>query len=237
MKNDKSSLRIPHTFLWTLAGLLLPAIADATTMVVIYENRPPSLDGGNNMGIAWQADTFTLLSRQSLKEIQFWTLEAAGEYRGSISWQIRNSASNLPGNTIFDGIDGDTSVSRASTGRTVTIDTIAYAEFLYSFSLPPLALEAGDYWLNLHNGNFSNLGDPNDFLWSWTDNSLATVTGMESYDDGASWSDNFQHHAFTVTALPEPGTLSALALGLAAWGFMRNRASAPHAQAPNNASQ
>ncbi len=220
MNNDTANAILSHKLLCALAGLLLTSVAEADP--IIYHNGPPSLNGGNNMGIAWQADIFKLLAKERVTGIQFWTLEAPGEYRNSISWQIRNDASSSPGNTVFAGIDGYTGPNRMATGRTVTIDAIGYTEYAYTFSITPLTLDAGDYWLNLHNGELANLGDPNDFLWSWAENSPATVTGMESFDLGANWSGNFNHHAFAIT-VPEPGTLGLLALGLAAWGTIRSR--------------
>ena len=228
MHRDTSNAMVSRKLLCALVGLLLSSGAEADP--IVYYNGPPSLNGGNNMGIAWQADIFKLLAKERVTGIQFWTLEAPGEYRDSISWQIRNDASSSPGNTVFAGIDGYTGANRMATGRTVTIDAIGYTEYAYTFSITPLTLDAGDYWLNLHNGNLANLDDPNDFLWSWADSSPSSVFGMESFDLGASWSTNFNHHAFAI-AVPEPGTLGLLALGLAAWGTIRNRAAGSNSTA------
>ena len=76
MNKDISNAIVSRKLLGIMAGLLLSTVAEADS--IVYFNGPPSLNGGNNMGIAWQADIFKLLAKERVTGIQFWTLEAAG---------------------------------------------------------------------------------------------------------------------------------------------------------------
>lgn len=202
-----------------LGMLMLAPLSQAET--IVFSNTPASLSGGNNMGIAWQAEAFNLGATERLTSIRFWTLEVLGEYRGSISWQITDNTSGTPGSTVYAGVDGFTEAIRTATGNTANLYGSAYEEYAYSINFSPLALNAGDYWLTLHNGSLANLDDPNDFLWSWTAGVLPT-TGMESYNSGSLWETNSMSHAFEIVALPEPGSLELLAIGLAVyWARLR----------------
>jgi hypothetical protein len=44
---------------------------------------------------------------------------------------------------------------------------------------------------------------------------------MESYDGGATWTGNFNEHAFQVSAVPEPASVLMLAAGMLVVGGLR----------------
>jgi hypothetical protein len=182
-----------------------------------FDNGAPDHQSANNLGFAWQADDFSLASGTSLNAISFWSLEAAGAYRGSISWAIVGDSAGMPGGTVFAfGTQSD--INRTGLG-----DVLGLSEYRNDFSLgAPLTLTAGTYWLVLHNGSETDTGDPNEFLWE-TSAANGTLGGMESYDGGATWSGNFNEHAFQVSAVPEPASVLMLAAGMLVVGGLRRR--------------
>jgi opacity protein-like surface antigen len=214
MKNLRQSIRCLLTCA-TLAASALPAMAAAT--IPIYDNGQPDHQDANNMGYAWQAEDFTLGSGQWPSSVTFWSLEnhdATDPYRGSISWSILSA----PGGTIL--------ASGTTSDVTRTLSPTQYlglSEYRNQFDIGSmLNLSAGTYWLVLHNGAFSNLDDPNEFLWE-TAASNGSATGMESYDLGATWIANGNQHAFLISAVPEPASVAMLAGGLLLAGCLRRR--------------
>lgn len=210
MKNLRQSIRCLLTCA-TLAASALPAMANAS--IPIYDNGQPDHQDANNMGYAWQAEDFTLGSGQWPASVTFWSLEADGAWRGSISWSILSAPG---GATLFSGTTSD--VSRTGTGT-----YLGLSEYRNQFDIGSmLNLSAGTYWLVLHNGAFSNLDDPNEFLWE-TAAPNGSATGLESYDSGATWIPNYNQHAFLISAVPEPASVAMLAGGLLLAGFLRRR--------------
>jgi hypothetical protein len=198
-----------------LAATLPTASAGGTGS--IYDNGAPDHVSANNLGFAWQADDFSLSAGASISGINFWSLEAAGAYRGSISWSIVGDKGGKPTGTVLASAT-ESGVNRSKLGTSLGLD-----EFFNTFSFgTPLTLGPGTYWLVLHNGPFGNLDDPNEFLWE-TSAANYTMGGMESFDGGASWTGNFNEHAFQVSAVPEPASVLLLTTGMLMVGALRRR--------------
>ena len=220
MKNIKRWVR--GALAGPVFGLLALAAVPGANAAVVYNNGSPNQANANNLGIVLQADDFVLSGTTTITDVHFWSLEAAGDYRGGIFWALALNAGGSPGAFVASGLQ--TVVARAATG----INALGFAEFQIDFNLnAPVNLAAGTYWLVLHNGARTNLGDPNDFYWETTANN-ATVRGRESDDNAVSWTSNGNEHAFFLTGnaagvVPEPATALILATGLVGLLGMRRK--------------
>jgi hypothetical protein len=198
------------------AGLLFGVQPYAMADIVVYDNGAPDHLSGNNMGFARQAEDFTLSAGTILTDVHFWSLEASGAYRGSISWAILTNVCCQPGATLASGTQG--AVTRTNTGS-----YLGLTEYLNEFNFnTPVTVGTGTYWLVLHNGSFSDNGDPNEFLWE-TAAGNASRPGRESFDNLPVWTSNFNQHAFQITAVPEPSLVLMLLAGMALVACVRQR--------------
>lgn len=199
------------------AACMLTGIAPAAADVVIVDNSPPNHLTGNNMGFAFQAEDFSLSAGTTLTGLHFWSLEGDSAYRGSISWSIMSNGSGGPGATTL------ASGNQSSVMRTALGSYLGLNEYANHFALnAPLALGAGTYWLVLHNGPNSNLGDPNEFVWESAANN-ATMRGAERFDLAGAWTTNGTEHAFQILAVPEPAQVLMLLAGLTLAAGLRRR--------------
>ena len=211
---------------WLSAGLMACAAAFAMPAIagpVVYSNGLPNQASGNDMNFSLQAENFVLTSNTTISDIHFWSLEAANAYRGGFSWALYTNASGAPGAAISSGFES--LVTRTSLGAVLGLGT----EFKNEFDIAATALTAGTYWLVLHNGLLSNLGDTDPaFLWETT--ALAgRLGGQEDLNDGSGFQGNGVEHAFQLTGpnavnVPEPLTGGLVAAALAALLFTRQRA-------------
>lgn len=194
-----------------LALLIVPA---ARAQVVVYDNGAPDLVDGNEISSHIQAQDFSLTSATTLTAVRFWSIETPPVYRNSLTWWIYANDGGTPGQVLATGTTS--AVTHTGTGRTTDILGTLYSEFVNEFSLPDVSLDAGSYWLGLHNGTPDDISAA-DMYWETTPTN-STVRGREDF---APFSDGFtgndREHAFQlsgVTAVPEPGTLALAAGGL-----------------------
>ncbi|TFW30422.1 hypothetical protein E4L96_00060 [Massilia arenosa] len=196
---------------------LFAAAAQADT--VVYDNGSPDHASGNNLGFALQAEDFRLTVQARLTTIEFWTLEAADAYRGSISYEIRWNAGGALGASILQGT--------AAVTRTATGTYQGLTEYHNSFDLPsPLLMDPNPYWLILHNGGLDNFTDPNEFLWETAAMQPGQLGGAEAFSQGGPFTPNFQEHAFRISAVPEPCPAFALVAGLGVLAALGRRGAA-----------
>lgn len=199
------------------AACMLSGLAPAAAGVLIFDNSPPNHLTGNNMGYAFQAEDFSLSAGSTLTGVHFWSLEADSTYRGSISWSIMSNGSGGPGATTL------ASGTQSTVRRTALGSYLGLNEYRNDFALnAPVALGTGSYWLVLHNGATSDLGDPNEFLWESAANN-ATLRGAERFDLAGPWTTTGTEHAFQILAVAEPAQVLMLLAGLTLAACLRRR--------------
>lgn len=148
---NRKTYQLVSQFLVALAGVLLafhPAEAG-----LIYDNGLPRYvprTNGYEMTGWVQADDFGLTDAARIESVEFGTIEGNGAiFYGLIVWQIySNSPNNTPGTLLFSGMS---TAIHAPTGY-VSGSEIEYRN---SFSIQPVVLPPGVYWLALHNGPLS----------------------------------------------------------------------------------
>jgi PEP-CTERM motif len=179
---------------------------------IVYNNGGPNQQNGNEATEWVQTEDFTLTSATTITGVEFWDIEAAPGYAGSITWWITGDTG---GNPDFSNILGTGNLALSShtlTGNGCTVLGI-YCEYDDTFSLS-VALQGGvQYHLALHNGPITDT-TRSEFYWETT-NPNSTPTGLEcDLTTGAcynNWSNNGNEHAFNLTggtSTPEPGTLA-----------------------------
>ena len=163
--------------LWMLA--FVPAKAD-----VVYDNGPPDHSEGWEMTSFVQADDITLQKAARFEGVMFWVAQA-GPFAGSIYWEIYSNASNdSPGTLLYSGTA--TNVSYLATGITVFP---VYPEYVVTFSVTPVSLAPGVYWLALHNGPLSN-STGLDIYWEGTPDAGARPSKEKYTNTDGPWYEN-----------------------------------------------
>ena len=176
----------------------------------------PNQSGGSDANNFVEADDFTLSVPLTLTRITFWALQSsAADYSGSIAWSINaNTAAGVPGASLFSG-------SAAPTPTPTGNSAFGLIEFLYSFPIA-VPLNAGTYWVALHNGP-TGLLPPTDFFWEWSDGNAGTSMSRDLSFANAPWEGNFAELALQVNAVPEPGSVLLLGTALFALASLRKR--------------
>jgi hypothetical protein len=182
------------------------AFSQAAMAVTVFDNGPPNLASGTQMGEFQVAEDFTLSSAATLGTIRFWSIQsAASEYSGSVAWSIFSNSGTQPGASLFSGV---ATVPGVATGGSTGFGYAAYV-----FDIPvTLSLPAGTYWLGLHNGPLTNT-TPREMLWATT----ATGLGSPGLYLDSTWVDSGNAHAFrleSAAVVPEAGTSAMLLAGL-----------------------
>jgi len=204
-------------------SLALAFCASQTDGAVIFDNGMPDVsatDYGRNITGWVQAEDFTLTVPTVLTAMHFWTAELPGNpWDGTLEYFLFDDVAGQPASTPFVSGLG-VNIVRLNVGNPWAVNPNA-TQYEYSFDLDaPVNLLASTYWVGLHLA--SSYGPlAGDVYWATTSLALG-ASGAHSHGAPAgnfgSWNESAVHLAFNLTdgsapAIPEPASMSLLALG------------------------
>lgn len=203
--------------------LLLILIAGAQAGIIYDNGGPNTTNGWYIEGSSFSADDFNLASSAQIYGVGFYFQNYQGitDWNQDIIYAIRADSSGQPGTILATG---------AGQNLTAVDSGLPWCcgggnAYLVTFDLvSPFSATGGTtYWLAL--------GGATGFTSAWwvTANPNSTATGLYSFSGGA-WNDTGNQLAFYLTdtahgsaAIPEPGTMALLGLGLAGFAALRRR--------------
>ena len=203
---------------------------------VVYDNGGPNQISADNLSDTLIANDFTLLTATTLTGFEFWNVELAGQYNGSITWFIFSNLAGIPGSTILAQGSASSAgqITRTATGLTsvfisgdVEFDNVV--NLSTSLTSGSLAFITGTYWLGLHNGPIGSTSFL-DFYWETAANNGTNFGYGQELAAGLPWItpvSTLQESAFkisdNVAAIPEPGTWALMSAGLVALASIRGK--------------
>jgi hypothetical protein len=195
-------MRVARHLLGVAVALSLASTANA--QAIVYNNGGPNGLDGSEMSAFVQAEDFSFLNGTLFNGIRFWDVEVSPALGGiNIQWAIFSDAAGTPGTQLFGG-------TAASKRTSLGLDVDGFEHWQNDLAIGNVAVGPGTFWLALHEGaDFDNRA----FFWETTDPN-GTHTGMEQENGTGPYADNFEEHAFALTATPEPASMVLVATGL-----------------------
>lgn len=201
----------------------------------IYDNggvNPAGYVGNPDLNQALMYEGFVLTGSEQIGSINFWALQwhnATDNFAGSVYWTISANNGGAVGSTLFSGL------ATTGTDLTRTVDGTLVSQnlpiYLHTISVD-LALDAGSYYLGLHNGPLENY-TATGYYWlstaaNGTDPGRYTVLANNGLHfnpvEYAFYLGGSEGDTGTPTeTVPEPATMALVATGLIGMAAARRR--------------
>lgn len=197
----------------------------------VFSNGTPTVTGVRDITLFRSADDFTI-GAATLSSVRFWISNTNGSladpatnFSGNITYAIyNNNAGNIGAQIVTGTVTGLTSTA---TGQ-VHPGTLAALHSVDFNLLAPLALAAGTYWLEFHEGSSLSENDGTGIGWELSANTGNAHQGFASNGLPVNAVNNelaFQLFNADTSgpSVPEPGSTLLVAAGLAALIVRRMR--------------
>jgi hypothetical protein len=151
---------------------------------VIYDNGVPNRVDGTNITAYVSADNFSIATMSTLTGVNFWSSADTDPYQsqfsGTVGWGVLLDNGGVPGVLLYSGADSSPSLfdTSAQIGGT--------EEWELQIELPSIVLDAGTYWLALHEGPLGTPDDGTEIYWDTTSNLTGSAAMLTSDVSGAS---------------------------------------------------
>jgi len=201
---------------------LLAGLSQQASAAILYDNGPSNGTGGYTFdsGDFFQvANSFDLTSDSTITDVNAQIMSVASATPVSVDWLITSAAL---GGTIFGS--GTADVSSSTYLSTIN----GYQYWDASFGVGSIALSAGTYYLQFHNGQDS-AGGAGALFWAISGGPSTAL----SNDVGAVDSESFQIlGTVAAAAVPEPAPYALVGAGLLGL-LARRRSSSGRVEEPS----